>query len=477
VYAGDKIIYYPDFAALRAVYTTLQWPQSYRLYHTIPSGGGDDLIMPDAAPEMVADDLFNGTINWKHINRNDLQQYATRIDAARAALLNDWQFFYMASGVETGEDRISVEPTERKIEALGQADDEEGRARITINKLPNLARSRSVGAMLHFSSSNWPADFLQAYGITESHAGTSIAWSVVVPTRKLFVLVAVVENLGGSGATFSLPGFNLKQSERTDLRRLSDESGDSPMRLPFPLGTIGRGDRIVIPLQMELRKSTDVGGIAGWDISPSAQRTQQVNAELGRYRDDQIFKTEDGPHPIRKSKRSFVPVEEPSIVSPYIYGRRYTFESMIVDNRTIPVRQLDPNKVTMIAGFDGGSCPILYVSREGSSEPIRVGTILRAARGSEAVQTEEIDLGSDPVGFRIAEEEPERTTITEISLVETSSNGDTKRVFRRRGPFIIQAGEGLSVTFDPGLPAGKRYRLQVSGYYETYGELLTSLQR
>jgi hypothetical protein len=286
--------------------------------------------------------------------------------------------------------------------------------------------------------------------------------------------VAVVENLGGTGATFSLSGFNVRVSPRADLRRDSDEPAGELVTLPFAFQTIGRGDRVVIPLHLELRANRVLGGIQPWDISPSNANADRISRAFVGLRDDQILKASLDRVEMKKLKRAFLPIQQPSVTRTYVYGRRYTLESMTVENRIIPIRRLDPSAVAMVAGIEGGSCPILYVKRRDSSEVLRMGTILRTAHGRHANQTQEIKLAEDVTGFTIAEEEPERTVLTQIVLVEIASSGVEKEVLRRLSPVAIESGEELAVDFPPA-PVGSRYVLRVTGYYQTYGELLSAV--
>lgn len=402
---------------------------------------------------------------WKNLSRDDLARYNDKLETARVALLQDPDVFWSPNIPQTS----TLKLTESEQRQLDQSDpDDVGKKMVAlqIRKFPKLARSKSVSAMLHFTSYNWPNDFLQAYGIMEHHGGSSSGWSIVAPPRKLVLLVGVVENLGGSGAAFNLAGFSVLRSTRGDLRTLSQDVDTTAEELPFPLRRIGRGDRVVLPLRIELRQNTDV--------SPSSEQAERIANTLAPLPASEILSVDnESDKKISKTTRSFRAPEVPSVHDTYIFGPNYTIKSMMIDDREIPIRQLDPNHIAMIAGFEGGSCPVLYIRRIGFTEPVRIGTILRAARGDRSPQTAEIDLGSNAIGVIIAEEEPERLSISEIELIALSTVTQEKVHVLNHHNMVVDTGENLNIKF-PRLPVNWKYVLRLTGYYETYGELMVN---
>jgi hypothetical protein len=456
VYEGESIIYYPDFEALKTAYSTLAWPRNYSAYYI-------DVTERNPEPGRRHDWIFNSTVHWRHLPRTALERYADLIEEAKPKLQEAPKLAYRPLGVDL------EEPSEQELERIGKLEGESyerERARLEIAKLSALARNRAVAAMLELGRERWPADFLQAYGFMEQHAYDSSGWSIVVLPRRLYVQIAVIENIGGSGATYRLTGFSMSKSKRTDLRTAAEDQEQTSEFQPFVPGVIGKGDRVVIPLAIELRTRRAVGREdVPQSIAPSNAAAQTVLSALQRLPSDRPI----GAAGLRKQVSAFARPVTPNQAA-YFYGPRFRISEMHVETAKIALRQYDPTNVFMVAGFEGGSCPVLYVLKHGHTEPYKVGTILRAAKGRNAAQWQEINLGTDVKAILISEEEPERATIEQLAVDHVVSDGTRREILSAANPIRIDFGESFRLGL-PNIKQNGTFVLRVKGYYETYTEL------
>ena len=246
---------------------------------------------------------------------------------------------------------------------------------------------------------------MRAFGYMENHADVASAWTMAVVPPRLYVQVAVIENIGGSGATYTLSGFFCKVF--WSGRHADGETVDiSSVFWKYAPDTIGKGDKIVIPLALQFRPTLEVGPLDVPVSAPSNEAERSVVDFLRGKRANDVVEAGE----LQKLVSSFLPARSPSQARSYFFGDYFKLEAMEVEQQRVALRPYDPNNLFIVAGFDGGSCPTLYYTN-GDGNKIRKTTFLRSALGSQMSEGESYVF---PLGTRkiiIAEEEPETTTL------------------------------------------------------------------
>ena len=345
VYDGESPIYVPDFEAIRTVYSTSVWPVNYRMYYSgrLEEGYND---LRDDEP------ILQSTVLWRNLSPREIQSYDDIMEAAREQLLKIPAFVYFPDGTKPV---LSEKETER-LQKLPEKQLAREEVRAELRAVPRGGRNRSVSAMSYIGQT-WPEDFLQAYGIMDHHAGSSLGWGVVALPRRLFLQIAVIENIGGSGALYRVPGFSTMRSNRVDIRSEQHDLENQATFQPFAPGLIGRNDKIVIPLLIELRAHRGIGREDGQEfLEPSTNVAATILGQL-RKAPKRVVSTEHLPTVIRKVASAFRDHSPGKITDVYRYGTRTTLTHINIDQARIPVRPYDANNVFMVAGFRGGSCP------------------------------------------------------------------------------------------------------------------------
>jgi hypothetical protein len=283
----------------------------------------------------------------------------------------------------------------------------------------------------------------------------------------MFVLVALIENMGGAGATYQLKGFNLQHSSETQLRTTPGTMTQT--FLPFTLGAIGKDDKVVLPLKIEFRSNARVGRQdAPEDLSASPSSVAKISQALAPLSADTILKISDGT--VQKKASAFSNLTAvPEITNSYIYGPVATLESLVIDDALLPVRQYAANGLFMVAGYEGGSCPTLYVKRYGETELVKIGKVLHTANGAAQSTTEEIHLGKNIEAVYILESEPERTIVKHLEILTINETNTSSVTNPTITPITIEWGEQALINVQP--IENTEYLLRIEGYYERYNDV------
>lgn len=466
VYEANARIFLPDADAATTVYSTLRWPSNYKLYYT----GFND-----------ADGPFPGLVWWRSIAREELQNYRQLALSFRDRALGSPGIAHFPIEVVG---RLGA-PTRQDYERIGKLDPtvrEKETHLAQIRVVPNLARSPSLAAMLDYTKGGWPEDFLLALGFMDwEHGGMDAAsWSVFVPPRVPYLQIAVIENIGNSASVFELVGFSVARSQRADLRHPKDNGPEVSEQIPFPPKSLGRGDRVVIPLAIELRNTFEVApwSSGGVSLAPSVSKTGLARQWLSRKAPTDTVRLTSSDWPrleIRKQVSAFAPIELPRITPAYLYGPKYRLTHALVDGTAIPLRQFDSNRIYMVSGYESGTCPVLYVRRAADVDAVKVGPVIRQAVGPKGELSETIDIGTDVSSLYIAEEELERTLIRKLQVYLIDEEGRKEIVASTLEPVVLDFGQRLEVN----IPAAKRkstarYYVELIGYYEPYSTTLGS---
>jgi hypothetical protein len=472
IYDGNDPIYFPDLPATATVNETLEWPENYHIYikkdeseeeteYQLPSYSGDSPI--------DADELYSKLVLWRNVKRSELENYQdlllqTRDEIKRAGNGLPW----IPSEIQG-----YIVPSDADVERISNARDsdvpveyDQRYAELQIEKIPNLASNKALRAMLYVSREGWPEDFLQSLGFFEGHGNVG-SWGALAPPREMFVLVALIENMGGAGATYQLKGFNLQHSSETQLRTTPGTMTQT--FLPFTLGAIGKDDKVVLPLKIEFRSNARVGRQdAPEDLSASPSSVAKISQALAPLSADTILKISDGT--VQKKASAFSNLTAvPEITNSYIYGPVATLESLVIDDALLPVRQYAANGLFMVAGYEGGSCPTLYVKRYGETELVKIGKVLHTANGAAQSTTEEIHLGKNIEAVYILESEPERTIVKHLEILTINETNTSSVTNPTITPITIEWGEQALINVQP--IENTEYLLRIEGYYERYNDV------
>lgn len=470
IYDGNDPIYMPDLESARHISTDLEWPNKYKKYLTSPRMGDDDkLPVYTGASPITADELYGRLILWRHVNRSELQNYQNLLLQTRSEIIKSGSSLPHLPYVA----HMYVDPSDYELEQPSESNEEyeENLTQHQIQKIPNLAKNKALSSMLYITREGWPEDFLQAIGYFDGH-GEIGSWTVLAPPRKMFILIALIENMGGAGATYTLKGFNIQHSGETKLRSAPENM--KPDFVQFTITAVGQGDKIILPLQIEFRKNSNVGvGEAIDDLSARLNSKEEIETSIASLPDTTILQTTDGS--IQKTKVAFLGMETPRISRSYIYGPSASLESLVIDDLVLPARQYNPNGLYMVSGYEGGSCPVLYVRRGGQAEPIKIGKILHTANGAGRSTTQIIPLGSGIESVFIAESEPERAVIKGAALISIDPSGQKTSSNLLENPIILEWGD--QVKFDIGSARNSDHFLEVEGYYERYEDVAANAAR
>lgn len=424
---------------------TVRISTGYSTYFTDTVRGSEIESVEKSSRGIEASGLFDRLVFWRYATRGELVDYSKTL-----------------AGIRKRVDSPSAP-------AL---------AHLPYESLASLGRNMSIEAMLHLTSKNWPQDFLVTLGRFTGH-GSLDQVSLDVPPRKVMVLLAVIENVSESTSPFVINGINARRLDNDGLVRLSDAKPSIAETLSFPPERLAKGERIVVPLRIEAQPNFSVGREdALTELIPSDSMTKRALVMLRKYPAQQVFLTQpDGPGFVAPSKlnselqRVSLPVQN----STYVYGPAYEIDAIIINQQQLKLRQIDPNKLTMVAGYLGGSCPYLAFETDNARQPsLEVSPIL-TAHGSAAnpgIHEVEVPLGVSRI--RIEEREAERTTLRRVSYFAESQDKTRRILSDYDAAVVLHAGEAARFVVPRGkLRKGERLILSIYGYYESYSTLLS----
>jgi hypothetical protein len=169
----------------------------------------------------------------------------------------------------------------------------------------------------------------------------------------------------------------------------------------------------------------------------------------------------------------------------YTYGPVLTVTGAQVNGTRIDfVERPLANFIEMSLTGEAGSCPYLLSRAENDQEWIVHGKVLHKGQGSDNAYTETVTFPSLRTHFRIEEREPELAHLQRPTLLLELRDGTTRTLSPapgaasagNDGEIILMWGEAADLSFAvPETLKGedvRQTRLQVTGYYERYTNLL-----
>jgi hypothetical protein len=275
-----------------------------------------------------------------------------------------------------------------------------------------------------------------------------------------------------------LKSFSVLSSKDVGLRPSSQKEQQEPNELAFPPGILAHREKVILPLGLEFRKSTQFDREdAPENLNPSVDSESLVPRVLSRIPSEtvMIFDPKDGPGAF-KPKSVFGGVTRPDATTEFYYGPQLKVQSALIDGKALPIREPMARGIFAVAGFDGASCPILYVRLRGGGDLVKIGSVLTESHGVAAQAVQIVRLPLDSADIILAEEEPEISSIDELEVRAVFSDGSMQTVSQLREPRKIRSGSFISLAV-PAVTGASYYELRVSGYYDTYPSLLSERSR
>jgi hypothetical protein len=320
-----------------------------------------------------------------------------------------------------------------------------------------------------------PDDFLlmtslysvAACGIEHDLPGLA-GWSFDIEPRDVAVEAVRIENI--SRRSISLAGFFGEKHTDAGLRAMPSRPGppDNAALLDTTATTLAPGQSV-----LELTNITFTTG-------------KQTQYAFDTFRE----KMETLQHLGANGFSGNVAGYRASEPKDYTFGPVLTVTGAQVNGARVDfVERPLANFIEMSLTAEAGSCPYLLSWDETDHEWITHGKVLHKGQGKSRAYTETVTFPSLRSRFRIEEREPELAHLQGATLVVELHDGTTQAFLPIRaaanapddGDIILMWGEAVDLSFaiPDTLNAAdvRQTRLQVTGYYERYTDLLGAQAR
>lgn len=445
-YAGDDLIAWPDMSALSSLYETAQWPAGWKKSYYLDNGQNSVDFTGDI--ESAQANAISCVHLRKEISANDVKEYYTNL----SLLLNSFS---------TGKYDLSVMP------GVVELSRNNGKIQMSVGQV-------ALNAISYFTQYNWPSGFLYADGGANIDycGGSKIGFSVT--PMKLFLKVAVVESLSPA---LDIQGLRFGYDKGPALR--TSRNGTEVAQREDGVISLGYGDSVVVPMEIELRDSLPVEG-NGFpvddeedvvDTQAGQSETETYNAVSSAPIDSFTAKLGlDGGKEISitKQKSAYEPVvaSSDSGADAYIFGPSYELNAIKLEEQWIDVRKAPETALVANETGGGGSCPFVFVD-DGHETEIAMGRVLVGAHSRQLSTESVVKLPDRTKVVFIRELEPE---VTFISRIVVRGGGEERELLKDT---VLKPGEQVSLEI-PEMPEGDRV-LVVSGYYESMETILAKI--
>ena len=422
LYNAEEFTILPDVDAYLSIQDTPSFPSNYAMYYDGGTTSNDSDPMG----------MLHWVKLWRPLTRDELESYGANTAKLRALFLQR---------------KFKIDLPDTILPHNAKTWDER--------------QNRTVSAMLHFARAGWPQHYLYASGSVQL-CGIDVGVEIDLSPRRLFVQVAVLDNVQGKGV---LPITALKGEQiATDRLRLAEEDKDwSPVEIGFPSAVLKPDESIVVPLQLQLRPGQNMK----IDVSPA--ESANIRAQILRYPKPLVMKDGKGKVVYRKSKDAFAPPTFPVNVD-YTYGPRVRLAAVISNGKEIKLRQFNPLVVATQFGYETGSCPGIYVQTPDAKTPVSHGRILIGAVGPERARTDIFWHDGPALFIELMEDEPEITRIRSLKVFTQDAQG-VERLTETRKDLFLMPGMPLRIE-TPELRSAARIRVELEGYYRSLPSLL-----
>jgi hypothetical protein len=416
-----------------AILTNQAWPNSLSMYYTGMVGGDDLLERP----------LLDAMTLWRQLGPGDLEDYSKRL-ARYNSLVADRKY-----GTRTNE-------------------------------------PKGLGLLRYLVAGGWPEKFLYSEAKIDVAEGCSVFDFRNEPSYSIAVDVAVIENVSTKAIILSqLVGRSTGGNQLRQVDGSAPLTHDKGNPLQAGAASLAPSQRLIVPLRITLiayREDLDK------QISESRFRKLE-NSKSGTVFQTKVYSSLRG-NPagedmyfIRKVRETFKPPSYPTL-SDFAFGPEWSLTGLVLNGEEINFDSVAPNILDLTYDSGVGSCPILYVSSGTDVTWFRHGKIIHQALTRANRQSEAITFDGFTNRFRIAEEELEHATISDVKLTIELTDGNT--LILQPDDMLLTAEKSIElyandeVEFNFTLPANLlesdvvHSRLNVTGYYDRYPMLFLS---
>lgn len=458
IFDGEANIIWPDIEAFETFYRSSNWPEGYSMTYAQPEWemyGEIDLALElQRRPTATARYLLECSAIHKAVSKDEFNGYWDRLK----------KLMKMIKDTENGSELYSP--------FVG--------ADIKWTPPQSQSNMNSYEAVKYFGREYWPSDYIFVRGNLQVElCGGTAGFGLAAIPRDLFALVAVIKP---TSEWLSVRGIVYKEDTQTQLRK--DVSATEKVVQMEELPRIAKGQSLVIPLRIELRYDmenfadmvddpdpTDIYGAmqAIKDrevvIDPKLYLKDSLASEyVETAEDDEDTEAVDLPA-IRKSISAFSAPTPTAVTQTYIYGKSLDLEEVAVKDAIVKVRKTPRYALLSQGGFDGASCPFLYV-READGQLSLSGRILVGADNASKARSEEVAIPEGSLAIVLMEKEPE---ITFFSSIEYRS-GESEPWRQLRSASRLEPGETVELSLP--IPAAPGAAMRFSGFYRTLDSYL-----
>lgn len=446
---GHFNLFVPDVNAATTVFSSLDWPRDYNFYYPAwRSYAGDWTNVRETAGRRIDEDsLIEPPVIWRYLTVEDLDHYPDRY-VHFTRLIGERHFSRLAW---TGR--------------YASHDIAEGRQ----------LNFSYVDSIRYLSRNGLPPNFMLVTGHAAPHGG----WTFSASVRDLEIVIAVFENLGprpvrvGSAVVKEIAQNTLRLPERT--RELLQHSQRTEFLLYAP-EILEPREKIIVPIRMQL------GDDRGWRADDTreykGQRGETVRFLLNKLanRGQSVIRVGSTGHLLfQKRAGSFRQEQSPEYPERFDYGPSWAVESINLDGKPQNVRSFDETNFLLYAGFEKGSCPVVFTFQPDTGLWFNEGEVLVKASSPAKRRSEYITLERFQGTVAIREIEDEIAFIDEVALVVGEYKGSSQRFRSEESELkrtddvgvVLRKGDSLTLQFPVTERdwASENVRLFLSGFY------------
>lgn len=445
-YGGGRAnaLFIPDVEAARTLFATGDWPGNYgALYGT---RGNTSALEPD-------DTLRPPPLMWRWLTQDDLDNFdAGYADYVQRVLA---QAFPTAGGTP-----LDLRGDETPQEVMDSFNSQE--------------LMKGIDSVRYLAREGLPERFLMVEGQLGAHYG----WAFNATPRDFQMLVAVMENTGEQA--IDIGDFTLRETQAMTLRTAAEsgsllDASQSRSQPVFPIGVLQPGEKILIPVRIELAQS-DFYGDRQEELDDNAFDGRRTERALAAAGDRPITAVDDNLFALfTKPASVFPPQSVPQIIERFEYGPAWRIESVSVNGEEIAFRQHDPNNFIVIAGAEVGSCPYAFSYQPDGELWLNEGHFLFGATTPQLKRTEAKPLPNFKGRVMVRELEHEIAFLDMIRLRLTDADGNetihlpSNTALRDDDGEEIRLAYGEGIEIDFGLEEkdwqGRQASLVAAGYY------------
>ncbi len=448
---------FPDLDGIKHVTKERTWPQGYAHFYSEPIDVGG--FRPSGATSGKGADV----LLWRYLTADDLSNLPSQISRYNA---------WVREVVRGDTDYVVIDADKKRL------------------KFETFLLKDGV-----------PPGFAVVYGSTDTGCGDNgsfCCWNFSTTSRKPSFDLMVVQNVGSK--PIKLTGFLGQRPDATGMRpREVIKPSSSTTPDPAIAGTeteLSPGARILVPLRLRfdvgetllghggaIDPNNTAGARRGFQLIQSARSGTVLNVEWN-YNDGSDSKIGK----IEKVRESFES-PKPPIRPHFTYGPEWRITGLDIGGEKLILAAAPLNALAMTTGSAEGSCPYLTAWNADSGQWTEYGKMLHKANTKRLEQTDVRRMDGFRGQFKLEEREAEIAYIDKASLEILLADGreltlepDVPRLRSLDKDYLVLMWDE-AVDFKFVLPDGivakdvVESRLALSGYYERYSAIATSLRR